>query len=589
MDSTMNNPETTSTEQGQILIMFVLLLTVLILFVAMVIDVGVFMQVRARTQHTADAAALAGVQELPDDVNLARLVALDYVERNGLDPDTVDITFRCTSDLQQVCDEAAGIYDTISVTPQGTAAPFFGGVLRLVGGDDLCWVGGCSVMVPAVACKGACGPISTGPLDFVMVLDHSYSMSNSDLNKAKNAVRHVFTQFNHEFQRVSLAVTPPVTPENLCDSIDQWTDPQVWLPAPLTDSFQASPHSLNPQSPPVSVLSCLDRTDWPGGELQVAGGHTDLGSPLKAAIDELEANGRPEVVWGIVLLTDGAANTAPALNSQPSTGEHFCASQAPVTSGSGDNNGYEEDASDACANGGGYARDIESGTSNSSSCGSNNKDRHDFWDFGVQSDIPSGATIEGIEIRLDAWEDADEADLLKMCVELSWDGGSSWTSANSFNVDDSQSTYIIGNNTDTWGHGWTRDEMSDATFRVRITNVADDSETDFRLDAVAVNVFYADPSSSINHLGPCDWAVQQAAAAKTLGIEVFAIGWGVSSSDRCSQDSASSPYYNMSAADFLRLLATDDAHFYNEPKNKDLDPIFNAIGGQLTQGTRLIE
>ena len=167
--------------------------------------------------------------------------------------------------------------------------------------------------------------------------------------------------------------------------------------------------------------------------------------------------------------------------------------------------------------------------------------------------------------------------------------GSSWTSADSFNVDDSQSTYIIGDNNDTWDHSWTWDEMSNATFRVRITNVADDSKTDFRLDAVAINVFYADTSSSVNHLGPCDWAVQQADAAKALGIQVFTIGWGVSSSNKCSQDSTSSPYYNMSAANFLRLLATDDAHFYNEPKHTDLDPIFNAIGGLLTQGTRLIQ
>ncbi len=414
-------------------------------------------------------------------------------------------------------------------------------------------------------------------------------MSNSDLNKAKNAVRHVFTQFNHEFQRVSLAVTPPVTPGDLCDSIDQWTDPQVWLPAPLTDNFQASPHSLDPQSPPVSVLSCLDRTDWPGGELQVAGGHTDLGSPLKAAIDELEANGRPEVVWGIVLLTDGAANTAPSVSSQAtSTGERFCASQAPVTSDSGDNNGYESNSSAACTNGGGHAIDNNSGTNSSTSCSSDGKDRHVFWDFGADAGIPSGATIEGIEVRADAWASGwwGTRDL---CVEISWDGGSSWSDAEDESLGSSETTERFGGSSETWGRTWSVSDFSDTNFRVRITSVGSSSSTDFNLDAVAVNVFYTDTSSSINHLGPCDWAVQQADAAKVLGIEVFAIGWGVSSSDKCSQDSASSPYYNMSAADFLRLLATSDAHFYNEPKYTDLDPIFNAIGGQLTQGARLIE
>ena len=40
---------------------------------------------------------------------------------------------------------------------------------------------------------------------------------------------------------------------------------------------------------------------------------TDLGDPMKAATDELQANGRPGVKWGIILLTDGAANAMPSL------------------------------------------------------------------------------------------------------------------------------------------------------------------------------------------------------------------------------------------------------------------------------------
>ncbi len=567
-------------EQGQILVLAALMMGVVVLLVMAVVDVGFFIHERQTVQAAADAAALAGAQELPDDPNLAQQVALDYVAANGVDPGTVDITFACTSP-QGVCDEAAGIYDTIFVTPTSKAPAFLGGILNLVGAGDSCWVTGCNVDATAGACRGGCGAVGNGPAEIVTVLDHSGSMSSTDLAEAKAAILSMFGNFNPDFQRISAAMTPPVQPQDYCATLQDWDDPQVWLPAPLTDTFQTSPGVLNYLSPPVDAVDCVER----GGP---RGAHTNLGNPIQAATDELVANGRPDITWGIVLVTDGAANVAPDNGGGNSTGEHFCSSQAPVTSGSGDNNGFQSNASQACSNGNGYARDNNSGNGSSTSCSSSEKDRHDFWDFGVSSSVPAGATISGIEMRLDAWARGGGGGSRKMCVQLSWDGGSSWTSAQDFDIDGSQEKYYIGGAADDWGHSWSINDLADGNFLVRVTNVSNRSGKDFRLDAVAADVYYDDSSGAgYQHKGPCDWAAYNADLAKALGIEIFTIAWGAD--NRCDRDDPSSPYYNMDAAVFLESLATDSSHAFNEPKSADLEPIFFAIGTVLTSGSRLIQ
>lgn len=50
-----------------------------------------------------------------------------------------------------------------------------------------------------------------------------------------------------------------------------------------------------------------------------------------------------------------------------------------------------------------------------------------------------------------------------------------------------------------------------------------------------------------------------------------------------------STYYDYSPGQFLTAVATDSAHFYNEPKTEDLEPIFAAIGAQLTSGSKLVD
>src|SRR5688572_28569086 len=72
-------------ERGQTLLLFVLALTVLLGFTAMAIDVGLLYEDRRHFQNTADAAALAGVAELPLNPAAAKLKATDWAANNGVD------------------------------------------------------------------------------------------------------------------------------------------------------------------------------------------------------------------------------------------------------------------------------------------------------------------------------------------------------------------------------------------------------------------------------------------------------------------------------------------------------------------------
>ena len=162
--------------------------------------------------------------------------------------------------------------------------------------------------------------------------------------------------------------------------------------------------------------------------------------------------------------------------------------QAPVTSGSGDNNGYQTNPTNAFANDGVFAVDTNSGTNNNTSCTSNRKDRHTFYNYNVS--IPSGATVTGIEVRLDGRADSTSGSP-RFCVQVSWNGGASWTTAKTTStLTTSEATYLLGGAADTWGRAWASGDFSNANFRIRITDVASSTSRDFSLDWVGVQVSY---------------------------------------------------------------------------------------------------
>ncbi len=188
--------------------------------------------------------------------------------------------------------------------------------------------------------------------------------------------------------------------------------------------------------------------------------------------------------------TPTATNTSTPTNTPaPSTSTGYLAptSQAAQTSSAGDNNGFQTSPANAFDNNSVFAVDTNSGTNQSVSCTNNGKDKHHFYNFNIS--IPSG-TIQGIQVRLDARADATSGSP-RMCVQLSWNGGSSWVTAKQTStLTTSEVTYTLGGTADTWGRTWSLSNFTNTNFRVRVINVASNTSRDFSLDYIAVNVTY---------------------------------------------------------------------------------------------------
>ncbi len=161
---------------------------------------------------------------------------------------------------------------------------------------------------------------------------------------------------------------------------------------------------------------------------------------------------------------------------------------AAKTSSAGDNNGYQTNPTYAYADDTLSALDTDSGSGTSPFCNSSEKDVHRFSSYNVS--VPTGATIKGIEVRLDAKVDSTSGSP-KICVKLSWDAGVSWTTAKATpTLSTTMATYTLGSWTDTWGRTWSVNNFTNTNFRVRVIDVSSSTSRDFRLDWVPVRVYY---------------------------------------------------------------------------------------------------
>ena len=155
----------------------------------------------------------------------------------------------------------------------------------------------------------------------------------------------------------------------------------------------------------------------------------------------------------------------------------FVSASAETFDTGGDGDGFELNPTNAFADGSGFASNIDGAG-----------DRHRFYDYGIS--IGGGASIQGIEVRLDWWLDSSGG-TNSMSVELSWDGGTSWTAAKTDSVESvTEHTATLGNAADTWGRAWTGSELSDTNFRVRVTSNTSEAVREFYLDWVPVRVSY---------------------------------------------------------------------------------------------------
>lgn len=207
-------------------------------------------------------------------------------------------------------------------------------------------------------------------------------------------------------------------------------------------------------------------------------GDTVKAYPTGAGFDSING-GASWIDGGIDLMFTiyGDATTATAQTAAPTADDH-----APfATEWVGPSLAY--------ANGGGAAR------------GGQNVYRY-YNNYNVS--IPNGATINGIEIRLDAsyyipgWTTGTG----KFQVRLSWNHGTTKTNLfDSSNVTASEATYYVGGPTSTWGRTWSPSDFSNANFEVQVVpvstlSIVTNPNQFLLLDFLPVTVYYTPPQAT---------------------------------------------------------------------------------------------
>ncbi|HEY8104402.1 MAG TPA: vWA domain-containing protein, partial [Gaiellaceae bacterium] len=302
-------------ERGQVIVLIVLLLVVLLGMAALVIDVGYAYYAHRSLQASADAAALAGAQELPDPTK-AKALALTYSastggknQRGDLEDVVTTVTTKCIPSIPGCDPTNPAEVNAVVVMEKAPTKTFFAGLL----GIDTFKVTGRST---------ACSPCGVKPLDIMMVLDRTGSMclksdgSNdpacTDLKNAQAGMKAFLSMLDPTKQWVGLAVLPPVpTGGDGCTApVHHGTTPAAWNAyktnspykiVPLNDDYATAVGVLAPSSALISTIDCVK-----------GNGFTAYANALEEAQKELNTNGRAGVKNVIVFLSDGAANIGPS-------------------------------------------------------------------------------------------------------------------------------------------------------------------------------------------------------------------------------------------------------------------------------------
>ena len=115
--------------------------------------------------------------------------------------------------------------------------------------------------------------------------------------------------------------------------------------------------------------------------------------------------------------------------------------------------------------------------------------RQDYGNFNLN--VPTGATIVGIEVRLHAKNNAGTSNTI--AVDLSYNGGTNWSSSQSTStLTASLVEYTLGSRSYTYGRTWAASEFTNANFKLRLTltRTANTAQVDY----LTVRVYYTMPA-----------------------------------------------------------------------------------------------
>jgi hypothetical protein len=346
-------------DEGAVIVLAAFLLIILFALAALAVDITLQSSDRQILWNSADSAALAGASLLPDG-SAAASEAMNFALANdGELAGNVTPSFRClvadrnndgqpdANEVPDVCDPGVDVgsgdwvcsdgiciavcvpddgdtCNTIVLETQKTTDYAFAPVIGI---DTI------DTTIVSAACRGSCGAGLTGPVDLIMVLDRSGSMTDfeeagvfNDMDKVERAALAVLDFFDPTLQHVGLAVLPPADKLDECQRSASAASGR-FLVVGLSDDYKNTlnydldgdaVNDLDQTSELVNIIRC-----------STEGGSTNLGSPIRDAAgqttelnddaySELLNNGRPGVRKGILFLSDGGAN-------EPDSEAHPCA------------------------------------------------------------------------------------------------------------------------------------------------------------------------------------------------------------------------------------------------------------------------
>lgn len=153
------------------------------------------------------------------------------------------------------------------------------------------------------------------------------------------------------------------------------------------------------------------------------------------------------------------------------------------------------------ANTGTWTNPANAYTNNGVNASATHTQQHQYYGYGFA--VPAGATINGIVVTLeDAYRTAGGSNCTRtgaISVELSWDGGTSWTSTGNFaSLTASAADYNLGGVSNTWGRTWTAAEINQLRVRVRAraqqSGAGCSGTTSVYVDWIPVRVYYTLPT-----------------------------------------------------------------------------------------------
>jgi Flp pilus assembly protein TadG len=295
-------------ESGQTLPLIALFMVILLGILGMVVDLGNAYRVHQQLQATADAAAAAGADNLPNTATAVSAASSYSAAAGGKNsiPGAGTINVSTTTDCStssQFCNPA----NTVHVSETAHVPTTF---LRLFGINT----------IDETANASACSPCGGAPLDVMIVLDRTGSMGQSNkLVNAKAGITAFMDTMDPSVDNVGLAILPPapsaaqactdvtndfhLTQNPSPGSYDHGTYSYAnaaYVVVPLSNTYATTLGNLVSTSPLMSTINCVK-----------AGGGTAYADALDAAYQELVKDGRTGTQKVIVFLSDGAANDGP--------------------------------------------------------------------------------------------------------------------------------------------------------------------------------------------------------------------------------------------------------------------------------------